>query len=437
MRLFIRILSGPERVNRGANQTVDKTLQCQWLLRDDRGQTLAQGETDAGGLGDMASASGEPFGEPFGEPSGKPDDLADPDNLVVVVPSAQVAWLSRTVPGRRAAQIRRALPFAVEEDLTQDVESMHLAHGPIVRGQPVRCALIDRHLLTDWLTCLGDCGLRPGHMVPDACLLPCNQSSASVLLEGDEALVRTPEHIATVEASTLPDILESIRASFDGADETLELDVIGPDASDWRVDGSGFNVRRTALSGTALDFLASQWDANRPEINLLQGPFAPSRGKLGSRNGWRGVAGLAALWLIVTLAVLIAEGYVSNHRAAALEAESTALYRSIYPNERRVPNAYAQMRAKLRESDAGQAAFHVLLGQLAAGTTQGNADVNVRAITFNDSRGELTTELWLPGYALLDELKLELEGRGLTVDISSAEERDSIVRARLRIRMSG
>ena len=441
MRLFIRILSGSELADLGANQTAGKTIQCQWLVRDDRGQTLAQGETDAAGLSDIANVSGvgsgKPSGEPSGEPSGDPDILVDPDDLVVLVPSAQVAWLSRTVPGRRAAQIRRALPFAVEEDLTQDVESMHLAHAPIVRGQPVRCALIDRHLLADWLACLRDRGLRPGHMVPDACLLPCSQSSASVLFEGAEAVVRTPEHIATVEASILPDILESVRASFDNADESLELDLIGGEAIDERMDDSGFNVRRTALRGTVLEFLASRWDADRPEINLLQGPFAPSKGAGTSRGGWRGVAGLAALWLIVTLAVLIAEGYVANHRADALEAELTALYRSIYPNERRIPNAYAQMRAKLRESDAGHAVFHTLLGQLAAGTTQGNTDVSVRSITFNDSRGELTSELWLPGYARLDALKLELERRGLAVDISSAEERDNVVRARLRIRMSG
>ena len=430
MRLFLRILSGWQPADHGVNQTVGASIQCQWLVRDDRGQTLAQGETNAAGLGDMANLSGSPFGEPFG----KPDALIDPD-VVVLVPSAQVAWLSRTVPGRRAAQIQRALPFAVEEDLTQDVESMHLAHGPIVRGQPVRCALVDRRLLADWLDCLRDCGLRPDHMVPDACLLPCSQSSASVLFEDGEAFVRTPDHIATIEASTLPEILESVRASFDDANASPELELIGGEAIDERMDGSGFDVRRTPLSGSVLEYLASRWDAHRPEINLLQGPFAPSRGARASPGRWRGVAGLAALWLIVTLAVLIGEGYVANHRADALEAELTALYRSVYPDERRIPNAYAQMRAKLRQSNAGQAAFHALLGQLAAGTTQGSTNVSVRSITFNDSRGELTSELWLPGYARLDALKLELERRGLVVDISSAEERDNVVRARLRIRM--
>lgn len=427
MRLFIRILSAPEPTDRGANQTVD-AMACQWLLRGNGGQVLARGDS-----------LGHDLREIIG-PDGVPDaasDLQDPENVVVLAPTAQVAWLSCAVPGRRPAQIRRALPFAVEEFLTQDVETMHLAHGAIVRGQPVRCALLDRQLVTDWLTCLRDCGLRPGHMVPDGSLLPCDQGSASVLFDDGVALVRTSEHMANVDASTLPDVLESIRASFDETDESIRLELIDDDISGTQVDGSGFTVRRTRLDGPVLDFLASQWETNRPEINLLQGPFAPERRGAASPGRWRGVSALAAVWLIVTLAWLITEGYVANQRADALEAESKDLYRSIYPNDRRIPNAFAQMRAKLRGSDAGEGAFHLLLGQLAAGTVRADAEINVRSITFNDSRGELTSELWLPGYAQIDGLKRELEERGLVVDISSAEERDNIVRARLRISVPG
>ena len=425
MRLFIRILPSRSPADRGMDQTVD-TVRCQWLLRDDRGHTLARGESTAEGIDEEVHAA-----------PGGAGALAEPENIVVLAPAAQVAWLSRTVPGRRTSQIQRALPFAVEEALTQDVETMHIAHGPIVRGQPIRCALIDRQLIADWLASLQDGGVQPGYMVPDAGLLPCSEGSASVLFDGGEVLIRTPDHIASVEASTLPHILESIRASFGETDASLQLELIGGRISGGLADAGDFNVRETPLGGTVLDFLASRWDANGSEVNLMQGPFAPSGRKEASRSGWRGVTALAALWLILALAVLLTEAFVADSGAHALEAESVELYRSIYPDERRVPNAYAQMRAKLDQSVDGQVAFHMLLGQLAAGTIRDNARISVRSLTFNDSRGELTSELWLPGYAQIDQLKRELEGRGLSVDISSAEERDNVVRARLRIRLAG
>ena len=425
MRLFIRILSAQEPADRGADQMVD-AVACQWLLRGANGRALARGDSLGEGL---TKAIG---------PDGVPDAasaLADPENVVVLAPTDQVAWLSCAVPGRRPAQIRRALPFAVEEFLTQDVETMHLAHGAIVRGQPVRCALLDRQLITYWLHCLRECGLRPGHLAPDASLLPCDEGTASVLFDDGAALVRTPEHIANVEASILPEVLDSIRASFEETDTSIRLELVGDDISGTQGDGSGFSVHQTRLDGPVLDFLARQWEAKRPEINLLQRAFAPARSSSASGSGWRGVSALAAVWLIVTLSWLIAEGSVANQRANALESESTTLYRSIYPNDRRVPNAFAQMRAKLRVANDGEGAFHLLLGQLAAATVGAGAEINVRSIVFNDSGGELTSELWLPGYAQIDELKRELEERGLAVDISSAEERDDRVRARLRIRV--
>ena len=428
MRLFVRIRPGQQPAGHSANHT-SAAMRCEWIVRSGQGQTLAQGASDAGDLGEIINASGIPDAE---------SALADPDNIVILVPSAEVAWLSRVVPGRRAAQIRRALPFAVEEFLTQDVESMHLAHGPIVRSRPVRCALIDRQRMADWLDWLRDCGLQPGHMVADASLLPCDEVSASVLLEGGEALVRTPEHIASVETSSLPDVLQAVRASFGESDDSLVLQLL--DAGELSqtqaaTADSGFDVHKTPLDATPLEFLAARWEENRPEINLLQGQFAPMRRGEASPRGWRSVAALAALLVVTALALFMAEGYLANHRADLLEAESVDLYRSIYPNERRVPNAYAQMRNKLRQADTGQGAFHLLVGQLAAGTSQGQ--INVRSITFNDSRGELTSELWLPGYAEIDALKRELERQGLTVDINSAEERDDVVRARLRIRLRG
>ena len=425
MRLFIRILAARTPADRGMDQTVD-TIPCQWLLRDDHGNTLARGESTAEGIDKAVHTA-----------AGTASVLADPENIVVLVPSAQVAWLSRSVPGRRTSQIQRALPFAVEEALTQDVETMHIAHGPIIRGRPIRCALVDRQLIAAWLAGLRDGGVRPGHMVPDACLLPCDEGAASVLFDDGEVLVRTPDHIAGVEASTLPHILESMRASFGETDAPVRLELIGGRLADGQGDDD-FSVLETPLGGTVLDFLASRWEAHGAEVNLLQGPYAPSgRNKHASGGGWRGVTALAALWLLLTLAVLLAEGIVADRRADALEAESANLYRSIYPNERRVPNAYAQMRAKLRQSDGGQVAFHLLLGQLATGTGRESSEISVRSLTFNDTRGELTSELWLADYAQIDRLQRELEGQDLAVDISSAEERDDVVRARLRIRLAG
>jgi len=58
----------------------------------------------------------------------------------------------------------------------------------------------------------------------------------------------------------------------------------------------------------------------------------------------------------------------------------------------------------------------------------------VRSFNFQGSRDELSTELILSGFDALDNLKEELAGEGMNVEISSAEQQSDGVHARLRLR---
>lgn len=94
-------------------------MDAQWLACDAAGAVVAQGQADADALAALAEEHWA-------------------SEVVLLVPVEHVTWLTIAVPGRSAAQIRRALPFAAEEFLAQDIETMHLAHAPVRAGQPVR-----------------------------------------------------------------------------------------------------------------------------------------------------------------------------------------------------------------------------------------------------------------------------------------------------------
>ena len=71
--------------------------------------------------------------------------------MALVLPSEDVVYLNVSVPGRTANSIRQALPFALEEFITSDIENVHIAHRPIRPGQPTACAVIEVDLLRAWL----------------------------------------------------------------------------------------------------------------------------------------------------------------------------------------------------------------------------------------------------------------------------------------------
>ena len=414
-RLFLR-LTGPARE---AEDGLDAP--CQWLLRDEAGQVLAAG---SGSLIDLDKT------RPWG------DDLPE---VIALAPVESVLCLSRTVPGRTASQIARALPFAVEEFVTQDIETMHLAHGPITRGQPVSCVLADRQLVADWLGAIGLIGLAPALMTPDAALLP-DRCEFAALFEGDDALLRTPEHLTRIDHRALPDTLAAVvPAATDDAppDATPGLQVIGGTAAQANALRDVFPgaVEAQPLDGTVLRFLASHYAAPR-SVNMLQGAFAPPRRKGGTASRWRAVAALAVLWLLVFTGVRFGEGLWADHRADALQTDAAALFRELYPEARPPRNPYAEMRRRVGQPDQPSAAdFELLLGTLALAIDAALDGVELQSLSYSASRGELTTELSLREYADLDRLRLQLEGQGVVVHIGSAEEQDGIVRARLRVAM--
>ena len=414
-RLFLR-LTGPAHE---AEDGLDAP--CEWLLRDEAGEVVAEG---SGNLIDLDRA------RPWG------DDLPE---VIALAPVESVLCLSRTVPGRTASQVARALPFAVEEFVTQDIETMHLAHGPITRGQPVSCVLADRQLVADWLGAIGSTGLAPALMTPDAALLP-DRCEFAVLFEGDDALLRTPEHLTRIDHRALPDTLAAAApAATDDAppDTTPGLEVIGGTTAqaDALRDVFPGAVEAQPLDGTVLRFLASHYAAPR-SVNMLQGAFAPPRRRGGAASRWRAVAALAALWLLVFTGVRFGEGLWADHRADALQTDAAALFRELYPEARPPRNAYTEMRRRVGQPDQPSAAdFELLLGALALAIDAALEGVELQSLSYSASRGELTTELSLREYADLDRLRLQLEDQGVVVHIGSAEEQDGIVRARLRVAM--
>ena len=111
-RLIIRIL---ERIETSmddvgtALDSVDHNLQWAWIRRD---QSFVQGETTASALSTQLA--------PLIEAE------SDINSITVLIPSEQVLMLSCSVPGRNSGQIRQALPYALEENVAADIETMHI-----------------------------------------------------------------------------------------------------------------------------------------------------------------------------------------------------------------------------------------------------------------------------------------------------------------------
>ena len=93
------------------------------------------------------------------------------------------------------------------------------------------------------------------------------------------------------------------------------------------------------------------------------------------------------------------------------------------------------MRQKLGQSSAGTSAgFTTYLGHLAQGLDR---TVSVWSLTYSQNRDELAADLQLANYDALEQFKQRLNRVGIGVEITSAEQQDNGVRARVRLQNGG
>jgi type II secretion system protein L len=272
---------------------------------------------------------------------------------------------------------------------------------------------------------------------PDAALLSAAHNQVTFLFDGGRMLVRSIEQAAAIEAGALKLVLESVAAK--APTEGIRIVAVNgrvPEvmrAEVAQVTEHPIEWIDTESDVTALAHLAAAYPGSPSAINLLQGTLAPTKQGANGWIRWRAVAALLALWFVVLLASETVRGAWAAHRASALTSDIEALYRSYFPQDRRVQDPYKQMRVHLGGRADSNSTFLSLLGHLASGLAA-NPSAQLRSITFSDARAELGAEVAVGGFDALESLKTAWGKEGVAVDISSAEQQDQQVRARIRLR---
>ena len=414
MKLFVWIKTPVARTEEGFEAVVD------YLVRDDAGEVRSAGSTDAAGFAE-AVATHAPWAD-------------DPANVVVLVPAGEVLSATCSVPGRSAAQMRRAVPYAVEEFVAEDIDTMQVACAEPVRNEPVRCLVAPRRSVEDWLALLAAVGVEPGFLTADAMALGADDHVVSVVLEGEAALIRSGDQVACVDLPNLGDVLDGVLAGLADGERTPELRLINAtlaDLPELRLDG--IEVEEIAVETTLLGFLASSFDGGA--VNLLQGDYAVKRRPSGAWSRWRPVAAAAGLWLAVGLAVLAAQGFWADHQASRLRAEAVELYRDIYRVDRVAGNPAARMRRLLGQSDGREASFHDLVGRLGVGLADVAGAYELRGLVYSPRRG-LDVDVVVSDDTVLENLGAALRRQGLEMEVISTDTAQTASRIGARLRVS-
>ncbi|MBL8259276.1 MAG: type II secretion system protein GspL [Candidatus Competibacteraceae bacterium] len=346
---------------------------------------------------------------------------------ILVAPGEALMLNSVAVPSRNRATWGRAVPYALEDQLIEDIESLHFALGSAVDGERLPVAVIGHAALRAWLDVCAQHGLTPVAAIPEPLLIPWREGEWSLLLENRRAVVRMGLWAGfSTERDMLGLLLDRVLSEGGNAKPT-GLRIWGWDAASFSEPAlSGCERQIETEPGEPLALFASGYQPGAT-LNLLQGPYGRQTPWGRWLKPWRAAAALAAACLLVQGFTSIYQHWRLQQETLALGAEMERVYKDALPDATRIVNPKAQLEAHLKElrpSGGGEGVFLDLLNR-GAQPLIAASEVVLRGFNYRDGQLDLSLQGGNP--AALDQLRQQLNQQpGLQAEMRTSQREGQI-----------
>ncbi|MGC4027828.1 MAG: type II secretion system protein GspL [Steroidobacteraceae bacterium] len=376
-----------------------------WLVADERGQLLAAPSVDTGP--ELAAA-------------------ARGRQVALVVPGADVLQLVANLPQAGEARLQQLAPFALEDQVSEDIETLHFALGArnAASGDtPVQ--VVSRALLDEWLARARSFGLEPAAVYADSELAPYLPAHLTLLIDEDHLVLRRDGATPAVLPAADPALALDLVLGAEAAPEDLQV-VVYAAPEGWREHGAKFEALRPRVAtlkvqlsaGGVLPLLA-QGLAAPARINLLQGSYRARTESGTSWRRWRMAAAAAAVLLLVHAGARIWELQRLRGAERALDAAIAQAAAVALPGEPLGGDLRRRVEQRLQLAGSGGRGqgewLHVLAAVAAA-----HDNVPVTRIDGLDFKpGEMQLRITGPDATSLEQLSQALRASGYTAQVTS------------------
>ncbi len=400
----------------------------QWVLTDRDGRR--RGTPSAGSLEQAAAAAAQ-------------------HAVIVLVPATDVLLTTTSLPSRSAAKIRAALPYALEENLAEDVENLHFAIGKKQDNGQIPVAVVATTKLAAWLHRLKDAGIEAQILAAENHGLSKIPGTLSVLVDDGSVLFNDGgdvefalENLKPSDVLVIAGKLGEVQQEDD--EKTGHLVVFcSPEGNeklshDWiALRHELHSVDVNVLPDGVMSKLAVTVAAGNG-INLLQGQFGKKTEYGPLLRPW-GIA--ATLLLSLALLAVVFKGasfYQLQRDETRLRAQFNAEYRLLQPADSREivdPIATVQSLRRSAGTSAEPAVFLPSLYEL-GGALAGTSGAKIEAISYR--AGVIDLRLTASDVATLDNIQKAVSASGrFQASIQSTDQVADKIAGRIQIRKAG
>ena len=377
-------------------------------------------------------------------PLSRATPLANGKRVVVLVPGVDVLLAEPELPVRGGARLAQVVPFALEEHLADDVESLHFAIGRRDgdrAGTPV--AAVSHAHVRGWLERLQAAELTPDAVFADSAALPAMPGQTVILLDADRVYARRPDEPPFVlQAAPLAEALE-LAAFVPGGVETHAIVYLTQAA--WSAHQDTISALRDRLASLRIQLLAdgalpllAQQAVTAAPINLLQGQYAAKTQWTDRWQAWRIAAILFGCLIGLNLLGKGVEIWRLGSIEGQLDSSIEQVFREAMPGEQNAIDARRRMEARVAairggDSAGGQGLLTAL--DVLGGAVAQVPEASLEALSFRGS--VLDLKVSAKDVGSLERLRQLVTERGMSAELQSSNQRPEGVEGRIQVRGPG
>ena len=251
----------------------------------------------------------------------------------VWVPSSLVLLTQVFVPGKRKADWMAALPYSLEESLSEPVEDFHFVAYDRDSAGVTSVAIVAHQNMKAWTALLDEVGLSHVNLLPDCFRVPWLESDASGVTKKQYQIQNSEQWLVRSSAFSGYAVNEAWLGALQNQQVETEVVQLQPN-----------------------ELLSSQLNSNQTlsGLNLKTKPYLQASMVWQHWSLWRWPALLLVLLLVSSLASSWMATQKLAEQTAYTKAETTKLFQTLFPDVKRIIDIKIQTKTHLDQQGSGQ-----------------------------------------------------------------------------------
>lgn len=361
--------------------------------------------------------------------------LVQDRKVIILLPAENLFITAVSIQTRNNRQLEKAIPYALEDDLTEDIENLHFAVGKRADNGQTPVMVVAKVYLDNLIAAFNKINILPDIITADIFGLACRPHQWTLCMDKKRLLARTGKWSGFGCAGDI--VTDFMQAAVSEAQSRPQTIAVHRHPDETLTSFRQFDHVYYHYDDFWSPSVFTQGFSENSCINLLQGRYAGADKTHKTARPWKIAAVLATVWIGLSMAQAGIEYARFKHTDQQLTDEIVQVFKDTFPEARNVSigNVRVRMDQKfkaLTQPDKG-AANTDFLNFLHQSSYELNKDSNSSIIGIQFKNNQLSLDIKTKDIQALEAIKTSLQSKNIQAELQTAKSVDDFILARMQV----